>query len=123
MLRAMYRRCMMFVCLFVRTCLDALVYLGVACVCTCVCYVRVVVVVVVASIADFFLSGLIDFHDFWWLFAAQPGVVQSLKVITRAASRAIAEYAFQYAVANKRKKVTAVHKANIMKVYETPFDL
>jgi isocitrate dehydrogenase (NAD+) len=42
-------------------------------------------------------------------------VVQSLKVITRKASRNIAEYAFRYALANGRKKVTAVHKANIMK--------
>ncbi len=46
---------------------------------------------------------------------AVPGVVESLKIITRENSMRIAEYAFQYAVANNRKKVTAVHKANIMK--------
>jgi len=44
-----------------------------------------------------------------------PGVVESLKVITRGASTRVAEYAFQYAKLNGRKKVTAVHKANIMK--------
>jgi isocitrate dehydrogenase (NAD+) len=40
------------------------------------------------------------------------GVVQSIKLITRPASERIANYAFEYARANKRKKVTAVHKAN-----------
>ncbi len=44
-----------------------------------------------------------------------PGVVESLKVITRKASDRIARYAFELARAQKRKKVTAVHKANIMK--------
>ena len=44
-----------------------------------------------------------------------PGVVESLKVITEKASTRVAEYAFQYARENGRKKVTAVHKANIMK--------
>ncbi len=43
-----------------------------------------------------------------------PGVVQSIKLITEQASRRVAEFAFQYAAANKREKVTAVHKANIM---------
>lgn len=47
--------------------------------------------------------------------AAVPGVVESLKIITRERSLRIAEYAFQYAQANGRRKVTAVHKANIMK--------
>ena len=42
------------------------------------------------------------------------GVVQSIKVITREASRRVAEYAFQYAKENGRKRVTCVHKANIM---------
>lgn len=41
--------------------------------------------------------------------------VHGIKVITRSASTAIAEAAFAYASANGRKKVTAVHKANIMK--------
>lgn len=49
------------------------------------------------------------------------GVVQSLKVITRQASRKIAEYAFKYALTNKRRKVTAVHKANIMKMADGLF--
>jgi len=44
-----------------------------------------------------------------------PGVVESLKVITEKASRRVAEYAFRYAKENNRSKVTAVHKANIMK--------
>jgi isocitrate dehydrogenase (NAD+) len=39
----------------------------------------------------------------------------SIKIITAAASRRIVEYAFEYARANGRKQVTAVHKANIMK--------
>jgi isocitrate dehydrogenase (NAD+) len=43
-------------------------------------------------------------------------VVTSLKVITRTASKRIALYAFEWAKKNKRKKVTAVHKANIMKL-------
>ena len=43
-----------------------------------------------------------------------PGVVESLKVITRAKSIRIAEYAFARAKQDRRKKVTAVHKANIM---------
>jgi isocitrate dehydrogenase (NAD+) len=45
-----------------------------------------------------------------------PGVVESLKIITERASRRIAEFAFTYARANGRKKVTAIHKANIMKL-------
>ena len=40
---------------------------------------------------------------------------ESIKLITRPGSERIARYAFDYAVANGRKKVTAVHKANIMK--------
>jgi isocitrate dehydrogenase (NAD+) len=45
-----------------------------------------------------------------------PGVVTSLKVITRKASARIAEYAFHFARRVGRKKVTAIHKANIMKL-------
>lgn len=45
-----------------------------------------------------------------------PGVVTSLKVATRTACVRIAEFAFRYAEENRRKKVTAVHKANIMKL-------
>ena len=40
---------------------------------------------------------------------------ESIKLITRTGSERIARYAFDYAVANGRKKVTAIHKANIMK--------
>lgn len=45
-----------------------------------------------------------------------PGVVESLKVVTRAKSERIARFAFDFAVRNGRKKVTCVHKANIMKL-------
>jgi isocitrate dehydrogenase (NAD+) len=44
-----------------------------------------------------------------------PGVVTSLKVITDKASRRIARFAFEYALRWGRRRVTAVHKANIMK--------
>ena len=50
-----------------------------------------------------------------------PGVVESLKIITEKASTRIAKYAFDYARANGRKKVTAVHKANIMKLSDGLF--
>nr|KAJ0212886.1 hypothetical protein LSAT_V11C400218250 [Lactuca sativa] len=42
------------------------------------------------------------------------GVVESLKIITRHASFRVAEYAFHYAKAHSRKRVSAIHKANIM---------
>ena len=42
------------------------------------------------------------------------GVVEGLKIITRDKSSRIAKYAFDYAVRHDRKKVTAIHKANIM---------
>lgn len=44
-----------------------------------------------------------------------PGVVESLKIITRHASTRIARFAFEYARTHCRKRITAVHKANIMK--------
>ncbi len=50
-----------------------------------------------------------------------PGVTQSLKIITREASTRIARFAFEYARVRGRKKVTAVHKANIMKVSDGLF--
>jgi isocitrate dehydrogenase (NAD+) len=50
-----------------------------------------------------------------------PGVVESLKIITEKASTRIARYAFEYARDNGRKKVTAVHKANIMKLSDGLF--
>lgn len=43
------------------------------------------------------------------------GVVESLKIITRQASLRVAEYAFHYAKANGRQRVSAIHKANIMR--------
>jgi len=45
-----------------------------------------------------------------------PGVVESLKIITLEASTRIAQFAFDYARRHGRKRVTAVHKANIMKM-------
>ena len=45
-----------------------------------------------------------------------PGVVESLKIITEDASTRIAKFAFEYARKHGRKRVTAVHKANIMKM-------
>lgn len=50
-----------------------------------------------------------------------PGVVESLKLITRDASMRVCEYAFEYAVANARKTVTAVHKASVMKLSDGLF--
>ncbi|XP_011548931.3 probable isocitrate dehydrogenase [NAD] subunit alpha, mitochondrial isoform X2 [Plutella xylostella] len=49
------------------------------------------------------------------------GVVQSIKLITEEASTRVAEFAFQFARDNKRKKVTAVHKANIMRMSDGLF--
>jgi isocitrate dehydrogenase (NAD+) len=45
-----------------------------------------------------------------------PGVIESLKIISERASRRIVEFAFRYARERGRKKVTSVHKANIMKL-------
>jgi isocitrate dehydrogenase (NAD+) len=45
-----------------------------------------------------------------------PGVAQSIKLTTERGSTRIAEFAFRYAEINKRKRVTIVHKANIMKI-------
>src|SRR5207248_6272986 len=50
-----------------------------------------------------------------------PGVVQSLKIITEKASTRIAEFAFSYAKRHGRKKVHAIHKANIMKLSDGLF--
>jgi isocitrate dehydrogenase (NAD+) len=44
-----------------------------------------------------------------------PGVVESLKVVTKRKTERIARYAFDFALKNNRKKVTIIHKANIMK--------
>jgi len=50
-----------------------------------------------------------------------PGVVESLKIITERASTNIALFAFQYALTHGRKRITAVHKANIMKLSDGLF--
>ena len=50
-----------------------------------------------------------------------PGVMESLKIITETASTRIAKFAFNYARANGRKKVAAIHKANIMKLTDGLF--
>jgi len=50
-----------------------------------------------------------------------PGVVESLKIITEKASTRICRFAFEHATAMKRKKVSAVHKANIMKLSDGLF--
>jgi isocitrate dehydrogenase (NAD+) len=50
-----------------------------------------------------------------------PGVVESIKIITEKASTRIARYAFEYARRESRKKVTAIHKANIMKLSDGLF--
>jgi isocitrate dehydrogenase (NAD+) len=50
-----------------------------------------------------------------------PGVVESIKIITEKASTRIARFAFEFARREKRKKITAVHKANIMKLSDGLF--
>src|SRR6202161_1086208 len=50
-----------------------------------------------------------------------PGVVESLNIITEKASTRIAKFAFAYARKNQRKKIHAVHKANIMKLSDGLF--
>ena len=50
-----------------------------------------------------------------------PGVVESLKIITEKASTRIAKFAFEYARKMGRKKIHAIHKANIMKLSDGLF--
>jgi len=50
-----------------------------------------------------------------------PGVVESLKIITERASTRIARFAFEYARKHGRKKIHAIHKANIMKMSDGLF--
>jgi isocitrate dehydrogenase (NAD+) len=50
-----------------------------------------------------------------------PGVVESLKIITEKASTRIAKFAFEYAQQQGRKKLHAIHKANIMKLSDGLF--
>lgn len=52
---------------------------------------------------------------------AVPGVVESLKIVTRTNIERIAKFAFDYAKKYNRKKVTAIHKANIMKIADGLF--
>lgn len=50
-----------------------------------------------------------------------PGVVESLKIITEKASTRVARFAFEYARREGRRKITAIHKANIMKLSDGLF--
>jgi isocitrate dehydrogenase (NAD+) len=50
-----------------------------------------------------------------------PGVVESIKIITEKASTRIAKFAFEYARTHGRKRITSVHKANIMKLSDGLF--
>ena len=50
-----------------------------------------------------------------------PGVVESLKIITEKASTRVSKFAFEYARREGRKKITAIHKANIMKLSDGLF--
>jgi isocitrate dehydrogenase (NAD+) len=50
-----------------------------------------------------------------------PGVVESLKIITERASTRVAKFAFEYAKKFSRKKIHAIHKANIMKLSDGLF--
>jgi len=50
-----------------------------------------------------------------------PGVVESLKIMTEKACTRISRFAFEYARKNKRKKIHAIHKANIMKLSDGLF--
>lgn len=61
--------------------------------------------------------GLVSIIHHCVLFILQVvrGVVESLKIITRQASLRVAEYAFHYAKTNGRERVSAIHKANIMR--------
>jgi len=54
-------------------------------------------------------------------FSVVPGLAESVKLITREASTRVADYAFKYATKHQRKRVTAVHKANIMRLSDGMF--
>ena len=45
-----------------------------------------------------------------------PGIVENLKIITRTACDNVNRHAFEYAKNNNRKKITCVHKADVMKL-------
>lgn len=59
---------------------------------------------------NWFLSGEYAMLE----HSAKPGVVESLKIITQENTFRFAEWCFKLALQEKRKKVTIVHKANIM---------
>ena len=50
-----------------------------------------------------------------------PGVVESLRIVTEKATRRVVKFAFEAAMKYNRKKVTAVHKANILKLSDGLF--
>lgn len=50
-----------------------------------------------------------------------PGVVESMKIMTEEATERLSRYAFEFARINGRKKVTTIHKANIMKLSDGLF--
>lgn len=50
-----------------------------------------------------------------------PGVIESLKICTRTESERIIKFAFDYAIQHGRKKITCIHKANIMKLSDGLF--
>lgn len=54
-------------------------------------------------------------------FMPTPDVAMSLRVITRAKSQKISEVAFRYAMGGRRKKVTAVHKGNVLRMTDGLF--
>ena len=54
-------------------------------------------------------------------YQAHPDVAQAIKVITRPGSRRLHKYAFELVRAQKRKRLTVVHKANIMKLTDGMF--
>lgn len=64
---------------------------------------------------DNFVSIVLVSHGTVLSLQVVRGVVESLKIITRQASLRVAEYAFHYAKTNGRERVSAIHKANIMR--------
>ena len=59
-------------------------------------------------------NTLLLYQSTLFYFQSVAGVVEMIKVITKKKSQRIAKFAFDYAMKNNRKRVTAVHKANIM---------
>ena len=64
----------------------------------------------------FSISKKVPVYTVWKLLLFQnvPGVVESLKIMTEEKCSKIAKFAFDYARRNERKRVTSIHKANIM---------